>query len=100
MDKESKIFKTQVIIVGAAPTGLSMAAQLIRYNIDFIIIEKKGETTTLSKALVVQARTLEIFQELGIAEKAVNEGQITTAMNLFHNGKQITAVNLAGLGEG
>jgi 2-polyprenyl-6-methoxyphenol hydroxylase-like FAD-dependent oxidoreductase len=100
MDKESKIFKTQVIIVGAGPTGLSMAAQLMRYNIDFIIIEKKGETTTLSKALVVQARTLEIFQELGIAEKAVNEGQITTALNLFHNGKQITAINLAGLGEG
>ena len=92
--------QTQVVIAGAGPTGLSMATQLLRYNIDFIIIEKNEKTTHLSKALVVQARTLEIFQELNISEKAVNEGQITTAMNLFYKGKQKAAVNLSGLGEG
>ncbi len=92
--------KTQVIIIGAGPTGLSMAAQLLRYGIDFIIIEKNEQTTHLSKALVVQARTLEIFQELGIAEKAIAIGQVTTAMNLFYKGKQKTAVDIQGLGEG
>ncbi len=92
--------KTQVVIVGAGPTGLSMAAQLLRYNIDFIIIEKSENTTPFSKALVVQARTLEIFQELGISEKAVNEGQITTGLNLFYKGKQKAAINISGLGEG
>lgn len=66
MDKQTKI-----VIVGAGPTGLSMAAQLVRYKIDFIILERNEKTTFLSKALVVQARTLEIFQELGIAEKAL-----------------------------
>jgi 2-polyprenyl-6-methoxyphenol hydroxylase-like FAD-dependent oxidoreductase len=95
MDKQ-----TQVVIVGAGPTGLSMAAQLLRYDIDFLIIEKNEKTTHLSKALVVQARTLEIFQELGLAEKAINEGQITTALNLFYKGKQRAAINIAGLGEG
>jgi 2-polyprenyl-6-methoxyphenol hydroxylase-like FAD-dependent oxidoreductase len=92
--------KTSVVIVGAGPTGLSMAAQLLRYGIDFIILDKKETTTLLSKAIVVQARSLEIFQELGLAEKALSEGQITTALNLFYKGKQKAAVNLAGLGNG
>lgn len=92
--------KTQVVIVGAGPTGLSLAAQLLRYDISFIIIEKNEKTTPFSKALVVQARTLEIFNELGIAEKALNEGQITTGLNLFYKGKQKAAINISGLGEG
>ena len=92
--------QTQIVIVGAGPTGLSMAAQLLRYKIDFIIIEKNEKTTLLSKAVVVQARTLEIFQELGIAGKALKEGQVAVAINLFYEGKQKAAVNIEGLGEG
>src|SRR6476620_4737428 len=92
--------KTSVVIVGAGPTGLSMAAQLLRYGISFIILDKKETTTLLSKAIVVQARSLEIFQEIGLAKKALAEGQITTALNIFYKGKQKAAVNLAGLGNG
>lgn len=92
--------KTQVVIIGAGPTGLSMAAQLLRYNIDFVILEKNEKTTPLSKAIVVQARTLEIFEEIGLAEKAIAAGRVTTAMNLFYKGKQKAAVDLAGMGKG
>ncbi len=92
--------KTQVVIVGAGPTGLSMAAQLIRYNIDFIIIEKNPGTTPFSKALVVQARTLEIFQELELADKAIQTGKITTALNMFYKGKPRAKVNINNLGQG
>jgi len=91
---------TQVIIIGAGPTGLSMAAQLVRFGIDFIILDKKDGTTDLSKAIVVQARTMEIFDELGLAQKAIQRGQVTTAMNMFYKGKKRAFVNLAGLGEG
>jgi len=86
--------KTKVVIVGAGPTGLSMAAQLLRYHIDFVIIEKNEKITSLSKALVVQARTLEIFDELGIASEAVNEGQITTGLNFFYKGRQKAAIDI------
>ena len=92
--------KTQVVIIGAGPTGLSMAAQLLRHNIDFVILEKNEKTTPLSKAIVVQARTLEIFEEIGLAEKAIAAGRLTTAMNLFYKGKQKAAVDLAGMGKG
>lgn len=50
------IIKTDVIIVGAGSTGLSLAVQLMRYGIDFAIFDKKEGVTDLSKALVVHAR--------------------------------------------
>jgi 2-polyprenyl-6-methoxyphenol hydroxylase-like FAD-dependent oxidoreductase len=92
--------RTQVVIIGAGPTGLSLAAQLIRHKIDFAIIEKNEKTTHLSKAIAVQARTLEVFQELGIVDEAIRRGQLTTGMNLFSKGKQRAAVDLADLGKG
>ncbi len=92
--------KTSVIIIGAGPTGLSLAVQLLRYGIDFIILEKNQQTTHLSKAIVVQARTLEIFHETGLAEKAINAGRITTAMNIFYKGKKKATLDLEGMGEG
>ena len=56
---------TDVIIIGAGPTGLSLACQLIRYGIDFVVVEKNDTVTRFSKAIGVQARTLEIYDQLG-----------------------------------
>ena len=47
---------TQVLIVGAGPSGLMMAAQLLRYGVQPIIIDDKEGPTTQSKALVVQGQ--------------------------------------------
>src|SRR5438874_13325248 len=100
MQNTPSSIKTQVAIVGAGPTGLSLAAQLTRQNIAFIIVEKKETTTTLSKAIVVQARTLEIFEEMGIIGKALARGRITVALSLFFKGRQRAAIDINGLGKG
>lgn len=60
--------QTDVLIVGAGPSGLALACQLIRYGVDFVIIDKKETTTPYSKAIGVQARTLEIYEQMGLAE--------------------------------
>jgi len=62
--------KTDVIISGAGPTGLSLACQLIRYGVDFVVVEKNEGVTPYSKALGVHACTLEIYEQLGLAERA------------------------------
>ncbi len=91
---------TQVVIVGAGPTGLSMAVQLLRYDVDFIILEKREESSEFSKAIAVQARSLEIFAETGLAEKAVAEGSIIEELNIFKSGKRKVKLQLKNLGEG
>ncbi len=93
--QESKI---PVLIVGAGPTGLMAACQMARYGVPFRIIEKNEGTTPLSKALAVQARTLEIYDQLGIGQKAVARGQQARAVNMLIEGKKIQRVPLGDIG--
>ena len=69
------IIRTDVVIVGAGPTGLSLACELVRYGIDFVILDKNEGITPYSKAIGVQARTLEIYEQIGLAQKAIEPGR-------------------------
>lgn len=90
--------QTEVIIVGAGPTGLSLAVQLMRYNIDFVIFDQKEEVTELSKALVVHARTLEIYDQVGLAKPAVAGGQQVQKGALMHDGKVSARLDFSDFG--
>lgn len=92
--------KTDVVIVGAGPTGLSLACQFIRHGVDFRIVEKNEGVTPYSKALGVHARTLEIYEQLGLAERATTEGAITGKVRLLEGGKVLGEVDLSNIGEG
>lgn len=92
--------KTDVIISGAGPTGLSLACQFIRYGIDFVIVEKKEGVTSYSKAIGVHARTLEIYEQIGLAERAVAEGNIAGKARFLEGGKVRGEVNISSIGEG
>ena len=79
----------EVLVVGAGPTGLVMAAELLRYGISCRIIEKTGEPSQLSKAIVIQARTLEMFAHLKIAEPFLSEGLILKGARTISGGREI-----------
>jgi len=95
-----KTIKTDVVIVGAGPTGLSLACQLLRYGIDFVVVEKNEGVTRFSKAVGVQARTLEIYEQLGLAEQAVERGAIASKMRLLAGGKVRGEMLLSDFGRG
>ena len=78
---------TDVLIIGAGPTGLSLAGQLLRYGIDFITVEKNEGITPYSKAIGVHARTLEIFDQIGLAQEAVARGTIAGRARLIIDGE-------------
>ena len=67
-----------VLICGAGPTGLMTACQLALRDIPFRIIDKSASATTQSRALVIHARTLEIFKQMGVAEKILELGDWAT----------------------
>lgn len=91
---------TDVIIIGAGPTGLSLACQLVRYGIDFIVVEKRESITPFSKALGVHARTLEIYEQLDLAQKAVEQGTITGKVRMLEGGEVLGEVDLSSIGQG
>ncbi len=92
--------KTEVIIVGAGPTGLALACQLIRHNIDFVIFDKKETTTPHSKAIGVQARTLEIYEQIDLADKLIEQGLIAGKVRMVVGGKVRSEVNFGEIGKG
>ena len=91
---------TDVIIIGAGPTGLSLACQLTRYGIDFVVVEKNESFTPFSKAIGVQARTLEIYDQLGLAKPAIERGEITDKLRLLEGGEVRGEMHLGNFGKG
>ncbi|MDX6692876.1 MAG: hypothetical protein QOF02_479 [Blastocatellia bacterium] len=92
--------KTDVIIAGAGPTGLSLACQFIRHGVSFIIVEKNEGVTPFSKALGVHARTLEIYEQLDLAQRAIAQGTIAAKARMLEGGEIRGEVNLSNVGEG
>ncbi|MBE7177161.1 MAG: FAD-dependent monooxygenase, partial [Mucilaginibacter polytrichastri] len=82
-----------VLIVGAGPTGLMMAAQLLRYGIQPLIIDSRNGPSAHSKAMVVQARTLELYAQMGIAAEAVENGRKLSGLQL-HAGDGQSSIEL------
>jgi 2-polyprenyl-6-methoxyphenol hydroxylase-like FAD-dependent oxidoreductase len=91
---------TDVLIAGAGPTGLVLALWLTRLGVRVRIVDKTAEPGTTSRALAVQARTLEFYSQVGLAEAAVERGRKTIAANLWVAGKRAAHAVLGEMGKG
>jgi 2-polyprenyl-6-methoxyphenol hydroxylase-like FAD-dependent oxidoreductase len=65
---------TDILIIGAGPTGLAVSAELRRRGIDALTVDKIAEGANTSRAAVVHARTLEVLEPLGIVSMMLDEG--------------------------
>jgi 2-polyprenyl-6-methoxyphenol hydroxylase-like FAD-dependent oxidoreductase len=91
---------TDVLIVGAGPTGLVLALWLTRLGVRVRIVDKTAEPGTTSRALAVQARTLELYRQVGLADAIVERGRKAAAANLWVAGKQVARAVLGDMGAG
>src|SRR6201994_1305508 len=76
----------EVLIVGAGPTGLVLALWLTKLGVRFRIIEKEAALPRTSRAVVIHARTLEFYRQIGIDRPIVENGLRVGGINFWGQG--------------
>ncbi|MBK0097601.1 FAD-dependent oxidoreductase [Erwinia sp. S63] len=87
-----------VLIVGAGPTGLVLALWLTRQGVSVRIIDKSQGPGETSRAMAVQARTLELYRQLDMAEETIAAGYKMPAMNMWARGEPKARIPLENAG--
>jgi 2-polyprenyl-6-methoxyphenol hydroxylase-like FAD-dependent oxidoreductase len=88
----------EVLICGAGPTGLVLALWLTRLGVPVRIIDRNAESGTTSRALAVQARTLELYRQLDLTDAVLAAGWHVPALNLWAQGEPRARVRFEAIG--
>ncbi len=83
----SKFRNPEVLIAGAGPTGLVLAVWLTRLGVRVRIVDKLAAPETTSRAIGVQARTLEFYRQIGFADTLIAHGRKAPGTNLWISGR-------------
>jgi len=89
---------SDILIVGAGPTGLVLALWLTKLGVKVRIVDKTAEPGTTSRALGVQARTLELYRQLDLTDAVVKRGHKVPAVNLWVKGEPATRLPFERIG--
>jgi len=91
--------ETDVLVVGAGPTGLMLANQLARRGIRTLLVDRHSGPAQQTRAMAVQARTLEIYSKMGLTEKALALGARATGANMWANGRWTARIPVGDIGK-
>lgn len=86
-----------VLVVGAGPTGLTMAAELARHGVRCRIVDKAPAASDRSKAVAVHARSLEVFEAMGLIDGVLQAGIRLHGVSIHANGRRVARLTLDGL---
>jgi len=86
-----------VLIIGAGPAGMMAAIELSRFGILVRLIERTTKPADTSRAVTIQPRTLELFQQRGLAEKLVPKGNKVVAASVYGAGKRVFRLDFEGV---
>ncbi|MFF2351990.1 FAD-dependent monooxygenase [Kitasatospora sp. NPDC058115] len=78
---------TDVIVVGAGPTGLLLAGDLAAAGLDVTVLEKRAAESNLTRAFAVHARSLELLDARGLADELITDGRPVTSLNAFNRAR-------------
>jgi len=92
--------RTQVLIVGAGPTGLVLALWLAHLGVKVRIVDKLAQAGATSRAVAVQARTLELYRQLGLDEAVVEDGRRVAAANFWVHSRRVAQALFGPIGQG
>src|SRR5437879_4760524 len=81
-----------VLVVGAGPVGLTAATELVRRGVPVRCVDRAGEPSSLTKALVVWPRTMEVLRELGGSAMINDRGLPVESLLYFSDNRKIADV--------
>src|SRR5262252_5149098 len=90
---------TDVLVVGAGPTGLMLANQLVRRGVRVTIVDRSSGPAQQTRAMAVHARTLEIYSKLGVASQAVALGKVGGGVNAWAEGEHKARIPFNDMGK-
>ncbi|MFI0444521.1 FAD-dependent monooxygenase [Actinomadura sp. 6N118] len=88
---------TEVLIVGAGPVGLTLAAALTERGVDTVLVDRQAEGANTSRAAVVHARTLEVLETVGVSGELVERGVIVPRFTVRDRDRALLSVDFDGL---
>jgi 2-polyprenyl-6-methoxyphenol hydroxylase-like FAD-dependent oxidoreductase len=88
----------QVLVVGAGPTGLVLAAELLARGIRTRIIDKGDGVALQARAIGIHARTLEVLDTMGLAERFIERGQVANYLRFYSEGRNLVSLEFARSG--
>ena len=89
--------KTDVVIVGAGPTGLTLGCVLAARRVPFVLIDRLAEGANTSRAAVVHARTLEVLEEIGVTDRLRAEGHVVPRFTVRDRDRALATIRFDGL---
>ncbi|EYB67345.1 hypothetical protein DEIPH_ctg044orf0072 [Deinococcus phoenicis] len=90
----------EVLIAGAGPTGLLLACELQRRGVRVLVADPKSGPTRESRAIFVQARSLEIYDQLGTGQAAVRQGHPAEGLSAWSGHRRLGGFKFGPLGRG
>lgn len=90
---EVAMSQTEVLVVGAGPVGLTLAAELARRGVRSRIVDQSVGPSTTSKAIAIQPRTLEVFRQMGLIDEVLARGFVVGAGNFYWNGRPLARID-------
>ncbi|KUI25913.1 FAD-dependent monooxygenase [Mycobacterium sp. GA-2829] len=91
----SDTVNTQVLIAGAGPVGLTAAVELARRGVDSIVVDPLPEPPLYAKAVGVQPRTLEVFENMGVLRAVLDAGTEMRGQCVYVNGEPVRRLDLS-----
>lgn len=82
-------YDCDVLVVGAGPSGLMTAALLVRQGVKVCVVDAGDGPATESRAFAVQARTIELFRSIGLADELLERGVVTTGIRFHIRGRHV-----------
>src|SRR5688572_12985790 len=89
-----------VLVVGAGPTGLMLANWLVKLGVRVVVVDGKDGPTVQSRALVLQARSIEVYDQLGLADKVLAAAHRAEAVAPGFGSRVFGRIPLGSLGGG